>query len=274
MSSEIKTEFKDFVKLLTEEICKEVLLEDLKQIHGSFSDMSDNYKAISEEYKVTGIKYKENITEVKDQLKRLDVSNSKLDQFITETTDNNNKVEQALTMIHSEHKSILHTIAQDSKNVLNNYREEIKLLTERERKVFIAELVRGLNEESQSYLVQLGSLLNINRLECMLNTIEIINKKVTESAKGINDNIDLANELNRESHQITAMVKNLNLSVQGVKADTEVLIREIQSGKESITDFKGAIYEKLNNMEGKLYKAQLLTLGLLGIILILIFIIL
>ena len=44
MAQNIKDEFKQFIEILSTQICKEVLLEQLSQLSTSFSEIESNYE--------------------------------------------------------------------------------------------------------------------------------------------------------------------------------------------------------------------------------------
>lgn len=180
MSKEIKNEFKEFISTLSTEICREVLLEELKKVNNSFNQTSNIYKTISNSYI-------ESINSIKEQLIQLQATNKKLNEFTTSTNINNEKIKKALEVIDGSHKKVIDNILSDNKKIFELYSKNIQAINEKERNTFISALVKSLNTESQKYISELKNIVNGSKIEGISKSVELVFKKVDSLEKTLND---------------------------------------------------------------------------------------
>ena len=169
MSNEIKNEFKDFITTLSTEICKEVLLEELKKVNTSLNSKSKEYDELYDKYKFS-------IEEIKQELSKLDNANKSMSNFTNSINENSKIVNESLKIIK---------IGQEKS--LEKYKADIHKLNATERNEFINSLNTNLSEYSKKYKDELSTIINGSKMNQTLENTEDINK----SLKSVNMQINL-----------------------------------------------------------------------------------
>ena len=240
MDNNIKNEFKDFIRTLSTEICKEVLLEEIKAINISFNETSKNYKTLSNEYT-------NNINGIKEQLNQLQTTNKKLNEFIININTNNDKVNKALNVVEGSHKKVIDNIMADNQKLFNEYSKKIQSLNENEKKQFISALISSMDVQSQKYLTEFKNILNGSKVEEILKSVNLISGKVDSLDSQINDvGRDLSNtekkvieELGKKiattENQITNKINQINSTINNISSDLDdkILILNTQLNKKN-----------------------------------------
>lgn len=224
MDNNIKSEFKDFIRTLSTEICKEVLLEEIQAINMSFNKTSKNYKTLSKEYT-------NNINGIKEQLNQLHTTNKKLDKFIINIDTNNNKVNKALNVIEGSHKKVIDNIMADNKKLFNEYSKKVQSLNETEKKQFISSLISSMDAQSKKYLIELNDVINGSKIEEILKNINIISSNINlldSQVKDAGKNLastekkvieEIGKNVATTENQITKKINQLNSSINNISTD-------------------------------------------------------
>lgn len=183
MDSSIKDEFKDFISELSIEICKRVLIEDLKRLSVSFMETSDNYTS--------------SIKEIKNELNQLQTTNEKLDNFVSDIDINNDRINRSLLLISGNHKKVIDNITSDNKKLFDEYSEKVQQLNRDEREKFISEISSSLNKCNEKYMSELKSMENTSSVEAILKAINLVfnqqkdlDYQIKNIGAGINHTVD------------------------------------------------------------------------------------
>lgn len=172
MDNNLKVEFKDFISTLSTDICKGVLLEELKDINKSFNETSNDYKTTSNNYT-------NNINGIKEQLTQLQITNKKLDGFVNNIDENNNKVNKALNLIDGSHKKVIDNIIVDNKKLFIEYSKCVQNLNSNEREQFIKELISSMDIQSKKHVAEIKNVVDGSEIKVILNEINRIpNSKI------------------------------------------------------------------------------------------------
>ena len=221
MDNNLKTEFKDFISTLTTDICKGVLLEDLKAINESFNETSNNYKTIS-------TNYTNNIKDIKEQLTQFQTTNKKLDGFVSNIDTNNDRVNKALNIIEGSHKKVIDNIIVDNKKSLDEYSKSVQSLNVNERKQFISELTSSININNKNHIVEIKDALDGSEIKAILNDINKVSNNI--------------NSMTNKMNSIEAQVKEIKNSL----SSTEKRIAEENSKK--IMNLENHLSNKINEL--------------------------
>ncbi|WWU64272.1 hypothetical protein QJR26_14725 [Clostridium baratii] len=161
MENNIKSEFKEFINVLSKEICKEVLLEDMKTINTSFNTTVNECKGINEEYN-------KNLKEVEKELNNIITTRKDLNIFIKESRRNNEKLDHSLNEVNIKNEKIRNSIINENNRIFNDYIKKIKTLNEEEKFKLITEIKKAIEVESKKYILNLKSeLTNVKVLEIL-----------------------------------------------------------------------------------------------------------
>lgn len=161
MENNIKSEFKEFINVLSKEICKEVLLEDMKTINTSFNTTVNECKEINEEYN-------KNLKEVEKELNNIITTRKDLNIFIKESRRNNEKLDHSLNEVNIKNEKIRNSIINENNRIFNDYIKKIKTLNEEEKFKLITEIKKAIEVESKKYILNLKSeLTNVKVLEIL-----------------------------------------------------------------------------------------------------------
>lgn len=206
MDNNLKTEFKDFISTLTTDICKGVMLDELRDINNSFNETSNNYKTISNNYT-------NNINGIKEQLTQLQTTNKKLDGFVSNIDTNNDRVSKALLIIDGSHKKVIDNIIVDNKNLFVEYSKTVHNLNDNERKKFISELVSSMDSQNKKHLAEIKNVVDGSEIKAILNDINLISNNI--------------NSISNKTNSIDSQVKEVKISL----SNTEKKITEENSRK-------------------------------------------
>lgn len=240
MDNNIKSEFKDFIRTLSTEICKEVLLEEIQAINMSFNETSKNYKTLSREYT-------NNINGIKDELNQLHTTNKKLDKFIININTNNDKVNKALNIVEGSHKKVIDNIMADNQKLFNKYSKKIQSLNETEKKQFISALISSMDVQSQKYLIELKNIINGSEVEEILKNVNMISSKINlldSKVKCVGKNLastekkviaEIGEKLVTTENQVTNKINQLNSNINNISIDlnNKILALNIQLNKKN-----------------------------------------
>jgi chromosome segregation ATPase len=263
MSNEIKNEFKDFITILSTEICKEILLEELEKINTSFNNTSNKY---SDLYK----NYKSSIEQIKEELIKLDNANKTINNYTTSVNSNTSKINEALSLINKNQEKSLENIIQNNAKALSKYSANVQQLNKSERDMFIKSLIANLSKHSENYVKELQEVFNGSEIKKFFNNTEDIIKKLDSTRSNINslgkeivnieNNIKLKNE--EESKQI----------IEKLDEKTKQLDREIQTTKNKMISNIEEVNTKIDNLTRENDMIKKLNMGIIAItILILLF---
>lgn len=222
MSNDIKNEFKDFIAILCEDICKGVLLEELEKVNASLDSTSEKYNKLYDNYKSS-------IGQIKQELSRLDNANKNMSLFTGSINANSKVVNESLGIIKNAQEKVLEDIIGKNEKALEKYKVDIQKLNLDERNKFITALNLSLNESSKKYINELSNIINGSEMNKTLsntndikNTILSTNMKLNE-VKGeiyiLKNNIVPKNqEENKNMHNKTLdMISSLDRQVQLIK---------------------------------------------------------
>lgn len=177
MSDDIKNEFKDFIAILCEDICKGVLLEELEKVNTSLNNTSDKYNKLY-------TNYKSSIEQIKQELSKLDNANKNMSLFTNSINANSKVVNESLKIIKNSQEKVLEDIIGKNKKALEKYKVDIQKLNLDERNEFITALKLSLNESSKKYINELSNIINGSKMnQTLSNTIDVKNSILSTNMK-------------------------------------------------------------------------------------------
>ena len=163
MSDDIKNEFKDFIAILCEDICKGVLLEELEKVNTSLNNTSDKYNKLY-------TNYKSSIEQIKQELSKLDNANKNMSLFTNSINANSKVVNESLKIIKNSQEKVLEDIIGKNKKALEKYKVDIQKL--------------NLNESSKKYINELSNIINGSKMnQTLSNTIDVKNSILSTNMK-------------------------------------------------------------------------------------------
>lgn len=249
MSDYIKNEFKGFVNELSTEICKKVLLEELKKINSSFDETEKNYKSLY-------FNYSSNINNIKDQLMQLKNNTKALELFINSIEKNNDKVDKALSLINGKHNKVIEDIIRQNNIFLTEYSNKIHVLNTEERNKFIYQLTLSLDKSCQKYTEKFKNSLNgINVEDVYENTITI------------SDTLNLLKSQMQETSKITQeleanMTNKLNKTIQ-------ITNNILNNNNNKIDSLANEINNKFLDLNNNINQKNYIIIGLISFIILL-----
>lgn len=165
MTNNIQKDFEQLIKTLTTEISKEVLLEDMKSIRSSFSEMQQKYNNTYNGYsnEVANMKgqvldfgaYTSKAMKHTDDLSRLNDSQGKMVM----------KMNEVLKELEESKENVLEKILQDNEMAFKQFKEKVSRLNKEEEDRFLKaiqselaeaeERVSALNEDIRQVIVKI-----------------------------------------------------------------------------------------------------------------------
>lgn len=253
MNKDIKSEFKDFISTLSTEICREVLLEELKGINNSFEKTEKSYKTLYDNYT-------KNINSIKEQLAQLQSTNQKLGEFITNINNNNIKVNKALDVINGEHKIITDKIIKDNDKLFKEFSVKVKSLNTTERNEFITQLTSSMNLHSKKYMSELSNIVNGSKIEEIQKNLTLVSNKINT----INNDLKvMANKVDSSEKVIITSVKDKVLESE------RNLISKIQVTNSKVDTVSGELNNKIAALSSKIDKSNNIIIVLTSVIILL-----
>jgi archaellum component FlaC len=256
MDNNLKTEFKDFISTLTTDICKGVLLEDLKAINDSFNETSINYKTIS-------TNYANNIKDIKEQFTQFQTTNKKLDGFVSNVDANNDRVNKALNIIEGSHKKVIDNIIVDNKKSFDEYSKSVQSLNVNERKQFISELTSSININSKNHMAELKDALDGSEIKAILNDINKVSNNINS----------MTNKMNSVESQIKEIKNSLNNAEKRIAEENSKKIMNLENHlSNKINELNNNNIGKIDNITKELSKKNNIIIVLITICIFLSFI--
>lgn len=244
MENNIKSEFKEFINVLSKEICKEVLLEDMKTINTSFNTTVNECKEINEEYN-------KNLKEVEKELNNIITTRKDLNIFIEESRRNNEKLDNSLNEVNIKNEKIRNSIINENNRIFNDYIKKIKTLNEEEKFKLITEIKKAIEVESKKYILNLKSeLTNVKVLEVLEDLqneafkTKIANNKLEETINKLDISCKSISEVNNKIGAHTQkleknILNNFNKAISSTNTSvSEGIIKLVEKNEKS--------YKKIN----------------------------
>lgn len=253
MKNDIKSEFKEFISTLSTEICKQVLLEELKEINNSFEKTEESYKALYNNYT-------KNINSIKDQLAQLQSTNQKLEEFITNINNNNINVNKALNVINGEHKIITDKIIKDNNKLFNEFSDKVSSLNETERYEFITQLTSSMNSYSKKYMIELSNIVNGSKIENIKDNLSLVSNKINKINNDVNG---IASKIYNSEKTIISLVKD-KISENEINLTTK-----IQVNNSKIDTISDELNNKISVLSDKINKSNNIIMVLASVIIVL-----
>lgn len=253
MKNDIKSEFKEFISTLSTEICKQVLLEELKEINNSFEKTEESYKTLYNNYT-------KNINSIKDQLEQLQSTNQKLGDFIANINNNSINVNKALDVINGEHKVITDKIIKDNNKLFNEFSDKVSSLNETERYEFITQLTSSMNAHSKKYMIELSNIVNGSKIENIRDNLSLVLTKINKINNDVNGIVSKVH--NSEKTIISSVKENI--------LENEInLTTKIQVTNSKIDTISNELNNKISVLSDKINKSNNIIIVLASVIIVL-----
>jgi uncharacterized protein YlxP (DUF503 family) len=237
MNNNVKNEFKDFINTLSTEICKQVLVDDMKKINEEFNKTSKNYKTLSNEYS-------NNINGIKEQFNQVQNTNRLLNQFVVNMNNNANSVNTALDVIAGSHRKVIDKILEDNQKLLNLYSTKIQSLNEKQKEQFISALVSSQQSQSEKYLAELKQLVDGNRTNKILEDIDIIASKIETVYSKVKQNENTI--LDVETKILNQWDKKMLMTIRDLNKEFGDIYKRVDQNNYDIKELKIKVDNKNN----------------------------
>ncbi len=202
MDSTLKDEFKEFISTLSKEICREVLVDELRNINKIFNETADRYKNI-------GSNYETNVNEVKKQLNQLQDINLKLDSFILNIKNNNENITNALNMINSGYKDLLKSLMEENKNMVDEYNKNFHLTNDIERDSFISKIDTLIEVKNKRHTAEFIDLFNREGIKEAVSSICVVLNNINTMSSKINALESHIKSLGQKCENIESKMNNI-----------------------------------------------------------------
>lgn len=261
MDNSVKNEFKEFINTLSTEICKEVLLEDLKRINDSFNNTEKSYQIVCN-------KYTENITSIKKELSKLEDNNKKIDDFVKTIDSNSKNVNEALNIINGRHQEVITNIIKNNNNVYSQYSKNVQKLNDTERAKFISEMSLSINLHTQNYINYLTEVIDECKFKEIANNMSSLSYKINFLDLQVEDLSK--NTLTLEKAILKIFEKNkIDIEKIIVSKHNEVN-KQISNTFNEIIKTNDTLVEKISNMDSSINNKNKIIILLLSIMIIMI----
>lgn len=225
MSKDLRAEFEEFISTLTTQICKDVMLEDLKTIHNSFSDLSIDYKNINQNYT-------KNINGISNEFMELRRTNTSLNTVTSSIDTNSNLINKSLETLEGKHRIIIDSIMNDTKQQFNEYNLKIQKLNEEERIKFQRMMATTINQEFNKSIVAFNSKLDNFKVDDILIKQNAVHDSIYRMTSLYSDTQEdmqkMYTKTNREIEQrMTAIehnIKTINEKTYKAFSQTRIMI--------------------------------------------------
>lgn len=252
MSEKIKQEFKEYIRVLSNEICKEVLLDELKKISTSFTTTNANYNALY-------TKYDSSIQHIKKEVSTIHETNNKLNSFIDIVDSNSKKIDSGLTLINGEYKNVIDSLMTDNNKLLNEYSEKVQNLNENQRKIFMTELIKNINTQAKELSENIKDTINLEKIQAIITNTKIINDKLEK----IQSNIKTMNSEYNMQLQSATIFKNEMVTMQsGMIKDVGEQYSKLEKHVKCLEDTTNSLMDEIKNQNKRIKTIVVVTLAL------------
>lgn len=243
MSEEIKNEFEGFISTLTKEICKEVLLEELKSINTSFDKSITKYNELNKENFLI-------IDKIKDESCKLNNVNKDFQNIINIINDNNHNMNEGLTIINKDRKKFIEDFTLNSNKLFEKYNKDIEALNVNERKVFIDSINSQIDKNTKKYVEDLNEAINGTKIEETLKSLDEACQKMLSTQYQITVSTNTISKIEREiSDRVEKQVeKILSNKINEINKDGQQIFKNIQCIQDKIEQDNAKNIESLNNL--------------------------
>lgn len=243
MSIDIKNEFKEFIETLSKEICRNVLVDELKYINESFNTTFNNFNKIYNYYKVS-------IDNMNIKLSNLDLTNNNIDKAIESINTNTKKTDIALKIINKDQQKFLTSILKHNKDAFERYQTSIFKLNEDEREKFVSAITEELNSSIKELNNTAGTL---DKLESYLDIGNELDEKIKSLKKEINMTVEESKKcLNNFQYTTRAVDKENNDFIKRINLQIYKFEEEVSNIKENLS---GINYEFETNINGSITRS-------------------
>ena len=243
MSEEIKNEFEGFISTLTKEICKEVLLEELKSINTSFDKSITKYNELNKENFLI-------IDKIKDESCKLKNVKKDFQNIINIINDNNHNMNEGLTIINKDRKKFIEDFTLNSNKLFEKYNKDIEALNVNERKVFIDSINSQIDKNTKKYVEDLNEAINGTKIEETLKSLDEACQKMLSTQYQITVSTNTISKIEREiSDRVEKQVeKILSNKINEINKDGQQIFKNIQCIQDKIEQDNAKNIESLNNL--------------------------
>lgn len=226
----IKKEFKSFISELSTDICKEVLLEDLKIISLSFQELLDLFQSQNKVLKCENRDFKRTVDNLEKSIKSVD-------RFSDALMKNNRNIYDSLKFFKSDYKEFVNYIIDENQKLLEEYRTDIAKINDEERQKLLSEISKSMEETNKKYNTRFEEIFEKNNITKLLN----INNKVIDRIDEVEKNTNLILKDNRKE-----LEDNTYLSIQEIEKQN-VIINKLLETQSQLEDKINLINNKQRN---------------------------
>lgn len=250
MSEKIKQEFKEYIRVLSNEICKEVLLEELKKISASFTTTNTNYNTLY-------TKYDASVKEIRKEVSTIHETNNKLTSFIDTVDSNSKKIDSGLKLINGEYKNVIESLMTDNNKLLSEYSEKVQSLNEHQRKIFMTELIKNINIQTEQLSESIKDTINLDKIQAIITNTKIINDKLEK----IQNNIRAVNSQCKMQVQSTDVLKNKMLDMRiGIVNDVGEQYSQLEKHVKYLENTTNSLMNEIKDQNKRIKTMVIVTL--------------
>lgn len=225
MAEEIKLEFEAFIRELSTEICKEVLLDELKKIHGSFRETAVSYETLTRAFDAQ-------LNTVKTELASFGKETGHITSAVAALDRDSQSVKEALSYVKEGNDRAMEQIGGRYDALFQTYQDEIRALNEQERVALLSELRVGLADAGEAYVSRLQDASSLFREQQSALAGELRSVLSTFSAQYATQLMEAL-----EAKEISSLPQNL--------ADIATFFRDLQGEKERLIKEAEELCEKV-----------------------------
>lgn len=256
MANEIKTEFEMYVRNLAETICKEIYLEDLKDICNTYKEQLDECKAL---YTTHTAKDKE-VLESADQ-----------------TVEELNKLQGEISGRLSDIDSIMHNFDAECRTLLEQYSSQVQSINSDLQDEFITTFTSAVRESKDELVVELercnqaikeslSETITPENLEHYVGQMALSTAKISEGLNMINggyqevfdayrEKVSAYEEEERERFQelikryVQHGIQSFSECVERTFTEQNVMLEEKVPDKQTVTSIRSEVADLQKNIK-------------------------
>lgn len=225
--SEVKKEFKDFIETLSKEICKEVLLEDLKSIKESLDMTVSKYESVYKKNEKCNKSLEKGIAQLTN-------TDEKLESAIVKIDKQTERVVKATDFIENNNTQVLQKLLEKNDKLFLEYNKKVHLLNETERGVFIKMLKAAVEDRNSKFIEEIKKLIEISKIDNLLKEMSGIQQTLEQVQDKLDGNKDEETKIKRSIDNLLEDQKN-----NDCKQELSQLKSELNQMKEDVRNMAG-----------------------------------
>lgn len=225
--SEIKEEFKSFIEVLSKEICKEVLLEDLTKLQKSLDMTVSKYESIHN-------RNEKNSESLGKGIIQLTNTDQKLKSAMVQIDKQTEKVVKATDLIEKNNAQVLQKLSEKNDKLFLEYNKKVHALNEAEREVFIKMLKAAIEDKNSKFMQEMKGIVGTSKIDNLSKEMSMVQQKLKQVQEKLDVNKNEGSKIKKSIDNLVEEQKN-----NQCKNELGQLKSELNQIKEDVRDMKG-----------------------------------